>query len=102
MVNKERIYDFLAGLNNDLDEVWGRLLGLKPLPPIEEVFSEVRREESRKRVMLGESKPSISIDNSALAARGPKTTNRGDTRNPQRRNLWCDHCQRMNHTRKTY
>ena len=51
--------------------------------------------------MLGESKPSIFVDNSALAAWGPKTTNRGDTRNPQRRNLWCDHCQRTNHTRET-
>ena len=46
MVNKERIYDFLAGFNNDLDEVRGWLLRLKPLPSIEEVFSEVRREES--------------------------------------------------------
>ena len=46
MVDKERIYDFIAGLNNDLDEVRGQLLGLKPLPLIEEVFFEVRREES--------------------------------------------------------
>ena len=51
--------------------------------------------------MLGESKPSISIDNSTLTAQGPETTNRDDTQNPRRRNLWCDHCQRTNHTRES-
>ena len=56
MSNKERIYDFLARLNRVLDEVRGRLLGIKPLRPIEEVFAEVRREGSRKRRMLGDSK----------------------------------------------
>jgi len=47
-----RVFDFLHGLNPDLDEVMGRLLGTKPFPSIREVFAEVRREESRKRVML--------------------------------------------------
>ena len=41
------------GLNKSLDEVRGRLLGTKPLPSLREVFSEVHREESRKRVMMG-------------------------------------------------
>lgn len=40
---------------------------MKPLPSIREVFSEVRREESRKKVMLGES-PTVPVtENSALA-----------------------------------
>ena len=40
---KERIYKFLLGLNQDLDGVHGRTLGIKPLPSVREVFSEVRR-----------------------------------------------------------
>ncbi|RVW45825.1 hypothetical protein CK203_086283 [Vitis vinifera] len=52
-INKERINDFLAGLNKELDEVHGQLLGIKPLPVIEEIFVKVRREETHKRVMLG-------------------------------------------------
>lgn len=52
MVEKERIFDFLQCLNLDLDEVRGRLLGIKPFPSMREVFAEVRREESRKKVML--------------------------------------------------
>ena len=43
----DRVYVFLAGLNHNLDEVRGQILGRKPLPSIREVFSEVRREEAR-------------------------------------------------------
>ncbi|XP_056165273.1 uncharacterized protein LOC130137618 [Syzygium oleosum] len=83
---KERAYDFLAGLNRDLDEVRGRLLGIKPLPCIEEIFSEVRREESRKRVMLGSNKSDITApESSALVShrndhnKAIKEENRGQT-----------------------
>ena len=34
MLEKERIFYFLQGLNSDLDEVRGRLLGVKPLPSL--------------------------------------------------------------------
>lgn len=61
LVDKDRIYDFLAGLNKELDDVRGRILGTKPLPSIREIFAEVRREESRKRVMLGEPKSLIHL-----------------------------------------
>ena len=53
MVEDYRIYKFLARLNVDFDEVRGRILGRQPLPAIGEVFAEVRREESRRNVMLG-------------------------------------------------
>lgn len=51
-IERGRVFVFLAGLNNELDEVRGRILGKKPLPAIREVFSEVRREEARRQVML--------------------------------------------------
>ena len=47
MLAKERIYDFLAGLNQDLDEVCGRILGTKLQMPIGEIFVEVCTDESR-------------------------------------------------------
>ncbi|RVW29008.1 hypothetical protein CK203_088929 [Vitis vinifera] len=47
----------------------------KPLPSIREAFSEVRREESRKKVMMGS-------QNSALVARGsPSNTNSENRQN---------------------
>ena len=46
MIEKNCVFDFLHGLNHDLDEVKGRILGTKPLPSLREVFVEVQREES--------------------------------------------------------
>ena len=52
MLAKERIYDFLVGRKQDLDEVRGWILGTKLQMPIDGVFVEVRREGSRKYVVL--------------------------------------------------
>ena len=38
-----------VGSNKNLDEVRGRVLAIKPLPSIQEVFSKIRWEETRKR-----------------------------------------------------
>jgi hypothetical protein len=42
IIEKKRIFRFLLGLNNDLDDVRGRILSIKPMPKIREVFAEVR------------------------------------------------------------
>lgn len=49
---KKRVFDFLQGLTKELDEVRGRILGLKSLPSLKEAFAMVRREESRRKVTL--------------------------------------------------
>ncbi|KAJ1398154.1 Gag-polypeptide of LTR copia-type [Sesbania bispinosa] len=96
LVEKDRIYKFLLGLNTELDEVRGRILGTKPLKTIREVFSEVRREESRRKVMLGKSSVAPSIEGSAMAARG------NQPRPSQKKNRpWCDHCKKLGHTKDT-
>ena len=92
-MEKEHIYDFLAGLNQPLDEVRGCILGLKPLLALDEIFAEVRREEQRKRIMLGSSSSSL-LENSAMAACNPDMAKKGATQ-------WCDHCQRPYHTKAT-
>ena len=65
---KERAYDFLAGLNPSLDEVRGRILGLKLLPVINEIFAEVHREEHHKSIMLG-SNSSQPLESTTMVAR---------------------------------
>jgi len=69
MVDVSRVFKFLAGLNVEFDEVHGRILGRNPIPPIGEVFAEVRREESRRPVMLGKKKVVVPppVEGSALA-----------------------------------
>ena len=96
MQAKERVYDFLASLNKSLDEVYGLILGLKPSPTIDEVFAEVRREESHKTVMLGFSSSVSTIDSSDLAARDTASRPSNGSEQPS---SWGDHCQRLYHTK---
>lgn len=94
-----RIFKFLIGLNDNLDEVRGRILSIKPIPSIREVVAEVRREESRKRVMLKSDSVPTSGETSALATRGNSNNpSDGETR---RGRPWCDHCRRPGHYRET-
>lgn len=43
---KERVLDFLVGLNRELDDVWGRIVARDPFPSPDDT-SEVRHEEMR-------------------------------------------------------
>lgn len=51
-IETKRVFRFLQGLHKDFDSVRSRLLGTKPFPTLNSVFSEVRLEESRIRVMM--------------------------------------------------
>ncbi|CAN1766628.1 hypothetical protein LINPERHAP1_LOCUS10007 [Linum perenne] len=66
MVNKDQVFKFLSGLNDDLDEVRGRIIAQKPLPKLGEAFSEVRREETRRRLMLENKSAPLVAEGSAL------------------------------------
>ena len=101
-VEKERIFPFLAGLNKNLDEVWGRILSTKQLPSLREVCSEVRQEESWKKVMMKDHNSSESFssnDGSALATKGPNSQHFDSQRRSN--GPWCDHCNQVGHTRET-
>lgn len=93
IVEKKRMYKFLLRLNKNLDEVRGRILATKPLPNIREASSEVRREESKKKLMLGSFTHQFDIERLALVARGsyPQPS---DNRQKKGR-LWCEHCKNL-------
>ena len=82
--------NFLLGLNKNMDEVRGRILGTKPLPNIREVALEVRQEESRKKVMVGSQTNQPLTEGSTLVTRGP--LNLSNDNRPRKGRLWCDHC----------
>lgn len=42
---KMKVYEFFVGLNRELDDVMGRILGLCPLPSTHKVFMKVRRDD---------------------------------------------------------
>ncbi|RVW85170.1 Retrovirus-related Pol polyprotein from transposon TNT 1-94 [Vitis vinifera] len=95
IVEQKRLFKFFLGLNRELDDVRGRIMGIKPLPSLREAFSEVRREESRKKVMMGsKEQPAPTLDGSALAARSFNSS--GEDRQKRDR-PWCDYCKKPGH-----
>ncbi|XP_024031772.1 uncharacterized protein LOC112094608 [Morus notabilis] len=116
IVETKRVFKFLMGLNKSLDEVRGRILATKPFPSLREAFSEVRREESQRKVMLGQSGALSTPEGSALVAHGllPSQEDasiqahvaRGPLQHlndnkPRRGRPWCDHCRKPGHTKDT-
>ena len=92
ILEKERAFDFLAGLNKELDEVRGQILGKEPLPSVREIFSEVRREKSRPKVTLGEQQSSQS-ETSALVIHGEEAFQPNDQQLGKKGDCpWCENC----------
>ncbi|CAJ2662733.1 unnamed protein product [Trifolium pratense] len=90
----DRVFMFLAGLNKDLDEVRGRVLGKVPLPTLRETFAEIKREEARQGIMMGKTPRISESEGSALATRNPYEGKKPDEV-PR-----CDYCNREWHTRE--
>ena len=103
---KDRIYKFLTGLNNEFDPIRIQVLG-KELPSLNETMAAFRTEESRRGVMM---EPQ-STESSALVAQSreknidqwkngqtggaPKMEiERGDNKD----SLWCTFCKKPRHT----
>ena len=90
---------------NVIDEVRGRIIGKQPLPSLGEVFSEVRREESKRNVMLGKKGSGNVGEGSALAASSSSKAmtyqHRFGKKSYERPRVWCDYCDKPRHTRET-
>ncbi|KAL3516304.1 hypothetical protein ACH5RR_023206 [Cinchona calisaya] len=69
----------------------------KPLPVLREAFSEVRREEIRRKVMLkSDLDMKLAPENSSLA------TIRNEPESDKKKKPWCDHYKKHWHTWDTY
>jgi hypothetical protein len=97
IVEKKRILRFLLGLNKELDDVRGRIMGSRDLPSLREAFAEVRREESRKHLMMPEIGSSTGPEVSAMLTHSSSQ----DRQSKKGNRPWCDHCKRVGHVRDT-
>ena len=104
-IEKDRVYDFLAGLNPEFDHVRIQILGKEHTPSLEETISLIRAEESRRSVML---EPQ-TMDGSALATKTnhekeksyqSQHFGRDNQWKENKDNLWCTHCKKPRHTKE--
>ncbi|XP_028774894.1 uncharacterized protein LOC114731805 isoform X2 [Neltuma alba] len=92
LVETERTYEFLLGLNDTFEEVRGRIMGLKPIPSLFEAFNMVKCEESRKQLTQT---PVTQNEASAMAVKSGNTTDQ-----KRKGDKWCEHCNKRGHTKE--
>jgi len=107
MIEEERIYEFLDGLNSEYDPVRIQIFGKEPLPSLQEVFSYIQNEDSCCSTILHSSSQSQS-DLVGATQRTPSNSSRfrdrdrtADATSDDKDKLFCDHCNRSRHTRET-
>ena len=92
LVEQGRIHDFLLGLNDAYEEIRGRIMGIKPLPSLFEVFNQVQFEESRKQLTQ---RSQVPTEGSALVTKGG-----GPSEHKEKKwNKHCNYCKMKGHTK---
>jgi len=94
-VEKERTYNFLAGLNMEFDAVRVQVLGKEDLSPLNKVISIIRAEKGRRGLMLDDS----PIERSTLVSlKAPNRGSKEEKKAGDRNSLWCTFCKKPRHT----
>ena len=91
---RERVFEFLASLKLEFDEVRSRILGKEHVPDLHDVFSSIHGEESKKIIIMGETN---NQEHSTLKA----TRENNGWNKKAKDERWCDFYNRSNHTRET-
>ncbi|KAI5351042.1 hypothetical protein L3X38_003933 [Prunus dulcis] len=107
----DRVYAFLAGLDDLFDKVRSDILHTQPLPSVEEVFSVVRREAQRHATMMSGSNnqgglPSMAMVSRPAAAFHPsnpssQSLNSRPFTRENKDDLKCTFCGQTRHTEDT-
>lgn len=109
LLQEERVYIFLDGLDDRLDNIRSDILQLKPFPTIEQAYAHVRREDTRQTVMTSGAENITS--GAVMATKGSKfgqlptlvagknnsfSKSKGSSDGGR-----CTHCGNVRHTRDT-
>lgn len=113
LIQEDRVYVFLDGLDDRLDNIQGDVLQMRPFPTLEQTYMHVCREALHQAVMVtGSTDP---IHGAVLAAKGLKLNSpihgpspqgggrsSKNTQSPQQsEGAKCTHCGNSKHTRES-
>ena len=98
ILQEERVYTFLDGLDDRLDHVRSDVLRLKPFPSIEQAYAHIRREDLRQSVMISGAETVAS--GAVMAIKGVKSGSSSRSKGHSSGNK-CTHCGSTKHARET-
>ncbi|KAI5384189.1 hypothetical protein KIW84_071265 [Lathyrus oleraceus] len=101
-IQEERVYVFLDGLDDRLDNIKSDVLQMKPFPTVEQAYAHVRREALRQAVMTDNSN---ELSGAVLASKGlklhsSKILSQSKHKEPSN-GTKCSHCGGNKHTSET-
>ncbi|KAJ9188709.1 hypothetical protein P3X46_000078 [Hevea brasiliensis] len=99
---KERVHQFLMGLHDKFNVARSQILNIDPLPTLARAYGLVSQEERQQQVLAV--KRNNPVEGAAFTT--AKSTNRlAGSRNMGRNHdvskLFCEHCERVRHTKET-
>jgi hypothetical protein len=97
-IQRQRVHIFLAGLDDDFEQIRGEILRKDPVPGLEECYAFVRREDLRRGAMNGQQ---TNSEASAMAAQN-RSNRRFSQKNDQKGDkpkYTCDHCGLPGHSK---
>ena len=97
---KEKVHQFLMGLNDKYKTVRSQILNTDPLPSLSRVYAQVAQEE-RQQLIVETRLPSVDAAAFLTNSFSKFNNNRKFTSNRDLSKLFCDHCKRMKHTKET-
>ncbi|XP_043700070.1 uncharacterized protein LOC122650745 [Telopea speciosissima] len=92
--DKFRVYTFLTGLNVEYDQLRSQVLSRSPFPTLEQAYSLIQLEDTRRSTML----PTTQPERSALISSGGGSSNTGTRSSFEKEPLKCTHCGKERHT----
>lgn len=103
-IEKTRVYTFLDGLDDRLDNIRASVLQMSPFPTVEQAYGVIRREAIRQSVML-KGEEDVVQNSMAMVSRGYKPYEANSNLNKnytsqERSRQRCSHCGKTGHARE--
>ena len=106
-VQQDRVYKFLAGLDDRLDSTRADIIQTVPLPTVEQAYARIRREEMRQKVMCGNDS---TFNPAVMAMKDADRAGQHTDHTPKvslslksetKQGKGCTHCHNPRHTKET-
>ncbi|XP_057529817.1 uncharacterized protein LOC130808356 [Amaranthus tricolor] len=99
-IQRQRLYQFLTGINDNLDKERREILNSEPLPMVETAYASIRREITRRKIMNSVSSPGTRPSEIGLGLATRNKTFQRSREEDDRRKLRCTHCGGSRHTKE--
>ena len=98
-MNRQKLYQFLMGLNDSYHQVRSQILIMDPLPSINYAYAMIVGDESQKAVVSGVNSISAALESVALYSKASSSSNVSQ-KLKRNRLLICDFCKCKGHNKE--